>query len=130
MMALGVVRTPGGAPSDFDTCTRKPMNTTSARNAASSMVDQAAAGAGSLADTTRDAIDSTRDKLNTGIKRARRVASTASDYAADASGVVADASIRGYRTAEDAIRTQPVLAVGAALLVGLVVGALFLGRDD
>ena len=44
--------------------------------------------------------------------------------------LVSDVSVRGYRTAEDAIRLQPVLAVGAALVVGVVIGALLFSRDD
>ena len=93
------------------------------RNAAASAADEAADQAANLGDGARGA-------LNTGMKRARKAADAASDWAVDAAGTLSDASLRGYRTAEDAIRLQPVLAVGAALLVGVVLGALLFSRDE
>lgn len=99
------------------------MDERSLRNATASTADAAADQASALADTARSVLD-------TGVRRARRAAESASDWAADAAGSAADASLRGYRTAEDAIRLQPVLAVGAALLVGVVIGALLFSRDD
>lgn len=99
------------------------MDERNLRNAATSAADMAADEASALS-------DSARGVLNSGVKRARRAAESASDWAADAAGTVSDASLRGYRTAEDAIRLQPVLAVGAALVVGVVIGALLFSRDD
>jgi ElaB/YqjD/DUF883 family membrane-anchored ribosome-binding protein len=99
------------------------MDERSFRNAAASAADDAADDAANLADSARGA-------LNTGVKRARKAAESATDWAADAAGTLSDASLRGYRTAEDAIRLQPVLAVGAALLVGVALGALLFSRDD
>ncbi|HTI47648.1 MAG TPA: hypothetical protein VMB76_13915 [Casimicrobiaceae bacterium] len=89
------------------------MDETTMRNTASSAADTA----GALADGARDALNGT-------MKRARRAVESAGDWAADAASGMQDASMRGYRTAEDAIRTQPVVAVGAALLVGVALGAL------
>lgn len=100
------------------------MDETTARNAAASAADRAADAAGNLADTARDALDNT-------MRRARRAVGSASDWAADTASGVTDASVRGYRTAEDAIRLQPVLAVGAALIIGVALGALlFSSRND
>jgi ElaB/YqjD/DUF883 family membrane-anchored ribosome-binding protein len=97
------------------------MDETSMRNAAASAADTA----GAVSDSARDALNGT-------MKRARRAMESASDWAADAASGMQDASVRGYRTAEDAIRTQPVLAVGAALLAGVALGALLWSalRDD
>jgi ElaB/YqjD/DUF883 family membrane-anchored ribosome-binding protein len=97
------------------------MDETSVRNVAATAADTA----GALGDSARDALNGT-------MKRARRAMESASDWAADAATGMQGASVRGYRTAEDAIRTQPVLAVGAALLVGVAVGALLWAalRDD
>ena len=99
------------------------MDSRNLRNTAESAADQAYDEAGKLADTARGL-------LNTGSRRARKAAESATDWAADAAGTLSDASLRGYRTAEDAIRLQPVLAVGAALLVGVALGALLFSRDD
>ena len=99
------------------------MDERSLRNAAGSAADTAADQASAVADTARTMLD-------TGMRRARRAAESASDWATDAAGSVSDASVRGYRTAEDLIRVQPVVAVGAALLVGVVIGALLFSRDD
>lgn len=99
------------------------MNERTMRNAAASAADEAADRAASLSDAARDV-------LNTGAKRARRAAESAGDWAADAAGTLSDASLRGYRTAEDAIRLQPVIAVGAALVVGVVLGALLFSRNE
>lgn len=99
------------------------MDERSLRNTASSAADDAADQASAMADTARTMLDSAT-------RRARRAAESASDWAADAAGTMSDASVRGYRTAEDMIRVQPVLAVGAALVVGLVIGALLFSRDD
>jgi ElaB/YqjD/DUF883 family membrane-anchored ribosome-binding protein len=99
------------------------MDDKTVRNSATAAADQAAEQAARFADSAREALD-------TGMKRARRVAESASDWAADATDAVTDASVRSYRTAEDAIRMQPVLAVGAALLIGVVVGALLFSRED
>ena len=98
------------------------MDTTTT-NGARSAANQAAEAAAGLTDTARSALDS-------GMKRAQRAAQSAADWASQASDVVGDASMRGYRTAEDAIRVQPVLAVAGALLAGLVIGALLFSRDD
>jgi ElaB/YqjD/DUF883 family membrane-anchored ribosome-binding protein len=99
------------------------MDERSLRNTAGTAADAAADQASAIADTARTALDS-------GMRRARRAAESASDWASDAAGSVSDASLRGYRTAEDIIRVQPVLAVGAALVVGVVIGALLFSRDD
>src|SRR5690242_8767809 len=99
------------------------MDERSLRNAAGSAADAAADQASTLGDTARTVLD-------TGMRRARRAAESASDWASDAAGSVSDVSMRGYRTAEDMIRVQPVMAVGAALLVGVVIGALLFSRDD
>ena len=99
------------------------MDERSLRNTAASAADQAYDEAGNLADTARGV-------LNTGTRRARKAAESATDWAADAAGTLSDASLRGYRTAEDAIRLQPVLAVGAALLVGVALGALLFSREE
>jgi ElaB/YqjD/DUF883 family membrane-anchored ribosome-binding protein len=84
----------------------------------------ATAAADRVADAASNLSDSARDALNSTMNRARRAAQSATDWAADAAYGMQNASVRGYRTAEDAIRTQPVLAVGAALIVGVAVGAL------
>jgi ElaB/YqjD/DUF883 family membrane-anchored ribosome-binding protein len=102
---------------------RNTMDERSLRNTAASAADAAADQAANLSDSARAALD-------TGMRRARRAAESASDWAADAAGTVSDASVRGYRTAEDMIRIQPVLAVGAALVLGVVIGALLFSRDD
>jgi len=99
------------------------MDERSLRNAASSAADDAYDQAANLT-------DSARGVLNSGVRRARKAAESASDWAADAAGSLSDVSVRGYRTAEDAIRLQPVLAVGAALLVGVALGALLFSRDE
>ena len=99
------------------------MDPRSLRNSASSAADQAYDDANDLADTARGA-------LNSSMKRARKAAESATDWASDAAGTLSDASLRGYRTAEDAIRLQPVLAVGAALLIGVALGALLFSRDE
>ena len=99
------------------------MDERSLRNAAASAADQAYDEAGNLG-------DSARGMLNTGVRKARKAAESATDWASDAAGTLSDASMRGYRTAEDAIRLQPVLAVGAALLVGVALGALLFSRDE
>ena len=99
------------------------MDERSLRNTAAAAADAAADQAGNIADAARTALD-------TGMRRARRAAESATDWAADAAGSVSDVSVRGYRTAEDMIRIQPVLAVGAALVVGVVIGALLFSRDD
>jgi len=95
----------------------------SLRNAAASAADQAYDDAGDFA-------DSARGVLNTSVRKARKAAESAGDWAADAAGTLSDASVRSYRTAEDAIRLQPVIAVGAALLVGVALGALLFSRDE
>jgi ElaB/YqjD/DUF883 family membrane-anchored ribosome-binding protein len=97
------------------------MDETTARNAAASAADSANA----LADSARDALNST-------MNRARRAAQSATDWASDTASNMQDVSLRGYRTAEDAIRVQPVLAVGAALIVGVALGALLYSalRED
>lgn len=101
------------------------MDETTARNAAAFAADRAADAASNLADTAREALDNT-------VRRARRAVESASDWAADAASDVQNASLRGYRSAEDTIRTQPVLAVGAALLIGVALGALLFSalRED
>ena len=99
------------------------MNERTMRNAAAAAADDAADRAANLSDTARE-------MLNSSAKRARRAAESASDWAADTAGTLSDASLRGYRTAEDAIRLQPVLAVGAALVVGVVLGALLFSRNE
>lgn len=97
------------------------MDETTARNAAAAAADTA----GTLADSAREALNST-------MQRARRAVESASDWASDAASGMQTASVRGYRTAEDAIRMQPVLAVGAALIVGVALGALLYSalRED
>ena len=94
----------------------------------------AAAAADDAYDDAADMADSARGMLNTSVRKARKVAGkaaeSATDWATDAAGTLSDASLRGYRTAEDAIRLQPVLAVGAALLVGVALGALLFSRDE
>ena len=93
------------------------------RNAAASAADEAYNDAADMA-------DSARGMLNTSVRKARKAAESATDWASDAAGTLSDASVRGYRRAEDAIRLQPVLAVGAALLVGVALGALLFSRDE
>jgi ElaB/YqjD/DUF883 family membrane-anchored ribosome-binding protein len=95
------------------------MDERSLRNAAEDAYDEAG-----------NFTDSARGMLNTSVRKARKAAESATDWASDAAGTLSDASLRGYRTAEDAIRLQPVLAVGAALLVGVALGALLFSRDD
>jgi ElaB/YqjD/DUF883 family membrane-anchored ribosome-binding protein len=99
------------------------MDTTTATNGARNAATQAADTAAGLADNARSALDSS-------MKRAQRAAQSAADWASQASNVVGDASLRGYRTAEDAIRLQPVLAVAGALVAGVLIGALLFSRED
>jgi ElaB/YqjD/DUF883 family membrane-anchored ribosome-binding protein len=100
------------------------VDDTTARNAAASAADRASEAANNLADTARDALNST-------MKRARRAVESASDWAADTASDVSDVSVRGYRSAEDVIRVQPVLAVSAALIIGVALGVLlFSSRRD
>ena len=100
------------------------MDTTTARNGAADLANKASDTAANLTDTARSAMDS-------GMKRAQRAAQSAADWASEATDTMTDVSLRGYRTAEDAIRMQPVLAVAGALLAGVLVGALlFAARDD
>jgi ElaB/YqjD/DUF883 family membrane-anchored ribosome-binding protein len=99
------------------------MNSTTMKRSASAAADEVRAQAEGLTDDASS-------MLSDGVGRLRNLSEAASDWAADAAGTLSDRSLRGYRTAEDVIRTQPVLAVGAALLVGLAVGALLLSRRD
>jgi ElaB/YqjD/DUF883 family membrane-anchored ribosome-binding protein len=111
------------------------------KNTSDATASDLATQAGNLADTTRDALstgiqrataltDTARDALNSGMTRARKVAESASDWAAGAADTVSDASVRGYKAAEDTIRTQPMMAVGGALVAGLVLGALIFSRRN
>lgn len=99
------------------------MDDTTVRNAAASAADRAADAASTLGDSARDALNST-------MHRARRAVESATDWAADAAGGVSDVSVRGYRSAEDAIRMQPVLAVAAALVIGVALGALLFSSRE
>jgi ElaB/YqjD/DUF883 family membrane-anchored ribosome-binding protein len=99
------------------------MDTTTATNGAIGVASNAADAAAGLADGARTALDSGR-------KRAQRVAQSAADWASQAGDTVTDVSVRGYRSAEDAIRMQPVLAVAGALLAGVLLGALLFSRED
>jgi len=100
------------------------MDTSTVTNGAADLAGKASDAAAGYADTARGALDS-------GIKRAQRAAQSAADWASSATDTVTDASLRGYRSAEDAIRVQPVLAVAGALLAGVLVGALlFSSRED
>ena len=99
------------------------MDTGTITNGARSATNQAADAAAGLADSARGALDSS-------VKRAQRAAQSAADWASQATDTVGDVSMRGYRSAEDAIRMQPVLAVGAALIAGVLIGALLFSRED
>ena len=99
------------------------MFTRSVRNSAASTATDAADEACRIAETASD-------KLRAGIEQAKRAAESAGAWTSDAADTVSTVSKRGYHTAEDAIRVQPVLAVGAALIIGVALGALLFSRQD
>jgi ElaB/YqjD/DUF883 family membrane-anchored ribosome-binding protein len=90
--------------------------------AADMITDTATSRGTALADAAQDALDE-------GVGRARTLARAAGDWASDTADAVASTSGRGYRAAEDTLRAQPMLAVGVALVAGLLVGAWLFSRD-
>ena len=92
--------------------------------------NNAASTAGDAADEAFRIAETASDRLRAGIEQARRAAESAGAWTADAADTVSAVSKRGYHTAEDAIRIQPVLAVGAALVIGVAVGAILFARHD
>ena len=93
-------------------------------------MSMAAGRASEWADRSRDALDEAASGLiDRGRARARDAAGTARDWASDAADVIADQSSRGLRTTTEFVRSQPLIALGATLAVGLLVGFL-LSRDD
>jgi ElaB/YqjD/DUF883 family membrane-anchored ribosome-binding protein len=70
-----------------------------------------------------------RDVFDTGLKRARRGAENAGEWTSDKAATMSDVSLRGYRTATEAVRNQPVMAIGIAALVGLAIGAMLFSRQ-
>jgi hypothetical protein len=93
----------------------------------------AGATADAGAERTADFAASARETLDSGVQRARDAAGAAGEWATDvaseAAEAVSKASVRGYRTAEDTIRIYPLLSVGAALITGVVIGALLFSRE-
>jgi ElaB/YqjD/DUF883 family membrane-anchored ribosome-binding protein len=96
-------------------------------------MSMAAGRASDWADRSRDAIDEAANAasglIGRGRDRARYAADTARDWASDAADVLADQSSRGLRTTTEFVRAQPLIALGATLALGLIVGFL-LSRDD
>jgi ElaB/YqjD/DUF883 family membrane-anchored ribosome-binding protein len=96
-------------------------------------MSMAAGRASDWADRSRDAIDEAASAASSligrGRNRARYAAESARDWATDAADVLADQSSRGLRTTTEFVRAQPLIALGATLAVGLLVGFL-LSRDD
>ena len=96
-------------------------------------MSMAAGRASEWADRSRDAIDEAASAasglIGRGKDRARYAADAARDWASDAADVLADQSSRGLRTTTEFVRSQPLIALGATLAVGLIVGFL-LSRDD
>jgi ElaB/YqjD/DUF883 family membrane-anchored ribosome-binding protein len=93
----------------------------------------AASRASEWADRSRGALDDAASTasglLDRGRARALDAAGSARDWASDAADVLADQSSRGLRTTTEFVRSQPLIALGATLAVGLLVGFL-LSRDD
>ena len=103
------------------------------REEAEDGMSTAAGRASQWADRSRDALDDAASAASglLGRSRARAMdaADTARDWASDAADVLADQSSRSLRTTTEFVRSQPLIALGATLAVGLLVGFL-LSRDD
>ncbi len=103
------------------------------RDEADAGLSMAAGRANEWADRSRNALDdvaSTASGLfDRGRGRAREAAGMAREWASDAADTLVDQSSRGLKTTTQFVRSQPLVALAATLVIGLVVGIL-LSRDD